>query len=162
VWATALVVVAALVVGLALWATRPLHGSARRAPATSEASLPPAAPSGFEPTIPNAVRPPGPAPAGMVWIPGGEFSMGSRVESESFCSMPGVTRDALPVHRVYVDGFWMDATEVTNEDFAKFVKATGYATVAERIPTKEEYPGAPPENLVAGSVASPRPRNHSL
>jgi formylglycine-generating enzyme required for sulfatase activity len=53
---------------------------------------------------------------------------------------------------VYVDGFWMDATDVTNADFEKFVKATGYVTIAERAPTKEEFPTAPPENLVAGSV----------
>jgi formylglycine-generating enzyme required for sulfatase activity len=60
--------------------------------------------------------------------------------------------DARPIHRVYVDGFWMDQTEVTNDQFAKFVDATGYVTVAERTPTAEEFPGAPPENLVAGSV----------
>lgn len=78
--------------------------------------------------------------------------MGSTVESESMCGLPGVTRDALPVHRVYVDGFWMDATELTNEEFARFVKATGYVTIAERTPTAEEFPGAPPENLVAGST----------
>ena len=78
--------------------------------------------------------------------------MGSHVESEALCALPGVTRDALPVHRVYVDGFWMDATEVTNDDFARFVKATGYVTIAERTPTAAEFPGAPPENLVAGSV----------
>ena len=88
----------------------------------------------------------------MVWIPGGEFSMGSTAESESLCGLPGVTRDALPVHRVYVDGFWMDKTELTNEEFDKFVKATGYVTIAERRPTKEEFPTAPPENLVAGST----------
>jgi len=93
-----------------------------------------------------------PAPEGMVWIPGGEFSMGSAVETDSLCGLPGVTRDALPVHRVYVDGFWMDATEVTNEQFEKFAKATGYITIAERTPTKEEFPTAPPENLVAGST----------
>ena len=46
----------------------------------------------------------------------------------------------------------MDATPVTNEQFEKFVKATGYVTIAERKPTKEEYPTAPEENLVAGSV----------
>jgi formylglycine-generating enzyme required for sulfatase activity len=63
-----------------------------------------------------------------------------------------VTRDALPVHRVYVDGFWMDTTELTNEDLAKFIKATGYVTIAERTPTAAEFPGAPPENLVAGST----------
>jgi sulfatase modifying factor 1 len=106
----------------------------------------------FAPTIANTGGAPGPAPAGMVWIPGGEFSMGSHVESEAHCARPGVTRDALPVHRVHVDGYWMDATEVTNEDFAKFVKATGYITIAERKPTAAEFPGAPPENLVAGST----------
>ena len=106
----------------------------------------------FEQTKPNAGAPPGPAPEGMVWIPGGEFSMGSDEASESLCGLPGVTRDARPIHRVYVDGFWMDTTEVTNEQFEKFVKATGYVTVAERTPRAEEFPGAPPENLVAGST----------
>src|SRR5215471_13120038 len=65
-------------------------------------------------------------PEGMVWIAGGEFLMGSDVSAESLCGLPGVTRDSQPVHRVYVDGFWMDKTEVTNEEFEKFVKATGY------------------------------------
>jgi sulfatase modifying factor 1 len=95
----------------------------------------------------------------MVWIPGGEFSMGSDWASESLCNLPGVTRDAQPIHRVYVDGFWMDATEVTNQQFETFVKATGYVTVAEQKPTKEEFPTAPPENLVAGStVFKPTPQ----
>ena len=91
-------------------------------------------------------------PAGMVWIPGGEFSMGSDSSAESICSLPGVTKDAVPIHRVYVDGFWMDETEVTNRQFAEFVAATGYITVAERKPTQEEFPTAPPENLIAGST----------
>src|SRR5262244_2472925 len=82
------------------------------------------------------------APDGMAWIPGGEFSMGSDVSAEAFCGLPGVTRDAQPIHRVYVDGFWMDKTEVTNEEFAQFVKATGYKTVAERTPRAEDFPGA--------------------
>jgi sulfatase modifying factor 1 len=115
-----------------------------------------AAAAAFQPTKPNPGPPPGPAPDGMVWIPGGEFSMGSEASSDSLCSFPGVTRDALPVHRVYVDGFWMDKTDVTNEKFEQFVKATGYVTVAERTPTKEEFPGAPPENLVAGSLVFTR------
>jgi formylglycine-generating enzyme required for sulfatase activity len=85
--------------------------------------------------------PPGPAPDGMVWIPGGEFWMGA----DEF-------PDAQPWHRVSVDGFWMDRTEVTNEQFGRFVKTTGYVTVAERAPRPEDFPGAPPENLVAGSV----------
>jgi formylglycine-generating enzyme required for sulfatase activity len=108
--------------------------------------------SPFAPTIANKTGPTGTAPEAMVWIAGGEFSMGSTIETESLCGLPGVTQDALPVHRVYVDGFWMDATEVTNEQFDRFARATGYITVAERTPTKEEFPTAPPENLVAGST----------
>lgn len=112
----------------------------------------------FGATIPNTTIPPGTAPAGMVWIPGGEFSMGNPVESDSLCSMPGMSRDATPIHRVYVDGFWMDTTELTNQEFARFVNATGYVTIAERTPTAAEFPGAPPENLVAGStVFTPTP-----
>ena len=60
--------------------------------------------------------------------------------------------DSRPVHRVYVDGFWMDATEVTNAQFADFVKATGYVTVAERTPRAEDFPARKPEDLVPGSV----------
>lgn len=106
----------------------------------------------FLPTVENKAPAPGPAPEGMVWVPGGEFSMGSDESGESLCRQPGVTRDAQPIHRVYVDGFWMDATEVTNAQFEKFVNATGYRTIAEIAPTKEEFPTAPPENLVAGST----------
>lgn len=112
----------------------------------------------FKPTVENKNKPSGKAPKGMVWIPGGEFSMGSNVEDESLCSMKGVTKDAAPIHRVYVDGYYMDQTEVTNEQFAAFVKATGYVTLAEKKPTHEEYPDAPLENLIAGSaVFTPTP-----
>ena len=62
------------------------------------------------------------------------------------------TQDARPIHRVYVDGFFMDKKDVTNAQFAKFVTATGYLTVAERTPRAEDFPGAPAANLVAGSV----------
>ncbi|HTY89398.1 MAG TPA: formylglycine-generating enzyme family protein [Candidatus Acidoferrum sp.] len=108
----------------------------------------------FKPTVPNPTRPAGPAPAGMVWIPGGEFSMGCPVPSEGACTPATLSAadDARPIHRVYVHGFWMDQTAVTNEKFEQFVKATGYVTFAERTPTKEEFPTAPPENLAAGSV----------
>lgn len=113
----------------------------------------PAAP--FEPTIVNPSPAPGPAPDGMVWIPGGEFSMGAAESGDAFCSISGKngpTGDAQPVHRVSVDGLWMDTTEVTNEQFAKFVAATGYVTIAEIKPTQEEFPTAPPEALIAGSI----------
>lgn len=106
----------------------------------------------FEPTIPNRTPAPGPVPEGMVWIPGGEFSMGSKDAGKSACEGMGDMLDARPIHRVYVDGFWMDATDVTNEQFEKFVKATGYITIAERTPTKEEFHTALSENLVAGST----------
>jgi formylglycine-generating enzyme required for sulfatase activity len=114
----------------------------------------------FEPTVTNPDAPRGPAPPGMVWIPGGEFSMGAQdpPDMDDKVGMQA-TADSRPVHRVFVDGFWMDATEVTNEQFAEFVKATGYVTVAEKTPRAEDYPGAPPENLVAGSIVfSPPPK----
>lgn len=107
---------------------------------------------GYTATTPSRGAPTEAAPAGMVWIPGGEFSMGSEVASENLCGLPGVTQDARPIHRVSVDGFWMDRTEVTNEEFERFVKATGYVTVAERKPRAEDFPGAPPESLVPGSL----------
>lgn len=117
----------------------------------------------FKPTIENKNKPSGKAPKGMVWIPGGEFSMGSNVEDESLCSIKGVTKDAAPIHRVYVDGYYMDQTEVTNDQFAAFVKATGYVTLAEKKPTHEEYPDAPLENLIAGSaVFTPTPATVDL
>jgi sulfatase modifying factor 1 len=71
------------------------------------------------------------------------------------------THDARPIHRVHVDGFFMDTTVVTNAQFAGFVQATGYVTVAERKPRAEDFPGAPPENLVAGSVVF-SPPTHSV
>jgi sulfatase modifying factor 1 len=101
---------------------------------------------------------PGPAPDGMVWVPGGVSWRGSDTAGH---------RDALPWHQVVVDGFWMDVDAVTNEQYEKFVQATGYVTVAERTPKAEDFPGAPPEKLVAGSVcftptAGPVPLDNHL
>jgi formylglycine-generating enzyme len=97
----------------------------------------------------NPAKAPGAAPAGMVWIPGGTFWMGC-----ADCQMP----DAEPVHLVTVDGYWMDVTPVTNAEFAKFVRATGYQTIAERKPDPKDFPGVPREQLVAGcAVFSPPP-----
>jgi formylglycine-generating enzyme required for sulfatase activity len=89
---------------------------------------------------PSSAAPAPDAPAGMAWIPGGEFTMGS--------ADPLARADERPLHRVRVDGFWMDATEVTNAQFAAFVAATGYRTVAERPVDWEELrtqvpPGTP-------------------
>ncbi len=89
---------------------------------------------------------------GMVWVPGGEFTMGTD-------SSLGWAEEG-PAHRVKVDGFWMDATEVTNAQFRAFVDATGYVTTAEKPPNLEELlaqspPGTkapPPEMLVPGSL----------
>src|SRR5262245_7315035 len=86
-------------------------------------------------------KPPAVAPPGMTWIPGGTFRMGC-----ADCGMP----DALPVPAV--DGFWIDTTPVTNAQFDAFVTATGYVTIAERKPDPRDYPGVPPEKLVAGSA----------
>lgn len=117
--------------------------------------------SAFGATLANSAAAPGPAPQGMVWIPGGEFSMGANQPPDMNQVGMNATHDARPIHRVYVDGFFMDKTDVTNAEFARFVKATGYVTVAERKPRQEDYPTAPPENLVAGSVVFAQP-NHPV
>lgn len=65
--------------------------------------------------------------------------------------------EEAPVHRVTVDGFWMDRCTVTNEQFARFVSETGYVTVAERPLNPADYPGADPEQLLAGSLVFQQP-----
>src|SRR5262245_31261319 len=148
-WLLAAAAVAMISLLILLWI------SLRQPTSTNSAVVTPSQPratSAFAATIPNQAPPPTPAPEGMVWIPGGEFSMGSDDPRGSMCGGPDAMGDARPIHRVYVDGFWMDATEVTNEEFQKFVKATGYVTIAERKPRQEDFPTAPPENLVAGST----------
>jgi formylglycine-generating enzyme required for sulfatase activity len=115
----------------------------------------------FRPTVPNKYQPAGEAPDGMAWIPGGEFSMGCEDPRGFEHGGHDPMYDTRPIHRVYVDGFWMDKTEVTNERFEEFVKATGYITVAEKTLLAEDFPGAPPENLVAGSVVF-TPPGHSV
>ena len=116
----------------------------------------------FLPTVENAPRPPGPAPDGH-GLDSRRRVLHGRAGSAGHERRVGMqaTTDSRPIHRVYVDGFWMDKTEVTNEQFAAFVKATGYVTVAERTPRAEDFPGAPPENLVAGSVVF-SPPDHAV
>jgi formylglycine-generating enzyme required for sulfatase activity len=92
------------------------------------------------------------APPGMVWVPGGEFTMGTDADLG--------WEEEKPAHRVRVSGFWMDQTDVTNAQFRRFVEATGYRTTAEKPPDAEEIlrqlpPGTPPppkEKLVPGSL----------
>ncbi|MCH2106103.1 MAG: formylglycine-generating enzyme family protein [Planctomycetes bacterium] len=74
--------------------------------------------------------PAGPQPEGMVWIPGQSFMMGAEG--------PLALEDETPVHEIRVSSFWIDAHEVTNEEFSRFVEETGYVTTAERVPTPEE------------------------
>ena len=99
-------------------------------------------------------------PAGMKWIAGGEFTMGSVT--------PDARPDERPLHKVRVTGFWMDETDVTNAQFRRFVEATGYVTTAEKRPDWEEMkkqlpPGTPKpsdDKLVAASLvfhATPGP-----
>nr|MBI1232779.1 SUMF1/EgtB/PvdO family nonheme iron enzyme [Cytophagales bacterium] len=111
------------------------------------------APSGQKSTQEGALEPDGPVShEGMIWIEGGEYTRGAADGRGR--------KDELPAHRVKVDGFWMDATEVTNAQFAAFVAATGYVTVAEKKPDWEEIkkqlppgtPKPPEEVFVAASL----------
>jgi formylglycine-generating enzyme required for sulfatase activity len=112
---------------------------------------------GTTPTQENKARPQGETPPGMVWIPGGEYTQGCEDPTREICGGAETMDDARPLHRTYVDGFWMDVTEVTNREFARFVAATGYVTIAEKTPRAEDYPGVPTENLVAGSAVFTAP-----
>src|SRR5690349_16749422 len=81
-------------------------------------------------------------PPGMVWIPEGELIMGGLEGDRE------ARPDEYPAHHVRVDGFWMDATEITNSEFKKFVDATGYITTGEKKPEwselqKQVPPGTP-------------------
>jgi len=84
----------------------------------------------------------------MVWIPGGTFRMGS---DEHY-------PEEAPAHSVTVDGFWMDRTPITNNQFRKFVNATGYVTFAEIKPDAKDYPDALPHMLKAGSLIFAPPK----
>lgn len=93
-------------------------------------------------------KPPGRPPAkDMVWIPGGTFLMGSDHHYP----------EEAPAHAVSVNGFWMDKYLVTNAQFQKFVKATGYVTFAERPANPDHYPGAQPELLQPSSCVFVKP-----
>ncbi len=86
--------------------------------------------------------------SGMIWVPGGTFVMGSDRHYP----------EEAPAHPVRVDGFWIDETPVTNRKFIEFVKATGHVTMAEKAPDPDDYPGALPEMLRAGSLLFVQPK----
>lgn len=87
---------------------------------------------------------------GMVWVPAGTLSLGDTVYAEE-----------SPVRKVPVPGFWMDRTEVTNAQFAAFVQATGYVTVAERAVDPKVHPELPPDLRLPGAVVFVSPTSLS-
>jgi sulfatase modifying factor 1 len=143
---------AAVVLGLSGWALYSNHDSKSGQVVAGTNPAAGMSKTVFQPTVTNRSDAPGKVHEGMIWIPGGEFSMGANDPPDMDEVGMKATPDGRPIHRVYVDGFFMNKTDVTNGEFAKFVKATGYVTVAERKPRAEDFPNAPPENLVAGSV----------
>jgi len=150
------------VLGWTVWSSTTFGPGVQRQPTVAGgAAAESPAKSSFEPTTANTAAASVPAPDGMVWIPGGEFSMGANDPPDMDDVGMKATTDARPIHRVYVDGFFMDKTDVTNAQFAAFVRATGYVTIAERKPNATEFPTAPPENLVAGSVVF-SPPDHAV
>jgi formylglycine-generating enzyme required for sulfatase activity len=125
---------------------RPSEPEARRVePPVQKPAVPTAPPVG-------PMKEPGATPPGMAWIPGGEFTMGT--------DDPQANPAEKPAHRVRVDGFWIDATEVTNAEFRRFVEATHYVTTAERpvdweVLKTQVPPGTPKppdDQLVSGSL----------
>ena len=97
---------------------------------------------------PDGVREESDSPSGMVRIEGGTFTMGSDRHY----------REEAPAHAVSVDAFMIDRHLVTNEEFSRFVHATGYVTLAERAPNPADYPGALPERLEPASVVFRKPK----
>jgi formylglycine-generating enzyme len=94
-------------------------------------------------TEPARLIPPGAPPAqDMAWVPGGRFRMGSDHHYP----------EEAPARDVEVGGLWVSRTTVTNDEFAGFVTASGYRTVAELPLNPTDFAGAPPENLRAGSM----------
>lgn len=77
-------------------------------------------------------------PRGMVWVRGQSFLMGGNGENP----------DEQPIHEVELDGYWIDATEVTVAEFKRFVDATGYVTVAEKTPKREDFIGQVPDDAI--------------
>ncbi len=109
---------------------------------------------------PLFVDEPADTPAGMVWVAGGTFVMGTQdVPRPGKPNPDRIKLDETPAHEVELDGFWIDETEVTNKQFAEFVEMTSFVTFAEKVPTREELSRSgldmsqvPDEELFAGSM----------
>ena len=130
-WPVALL--AAVVIALGGWRLAHPPNSARSVVASVRAcSMPP-----IEPGVRYS---------GMVWVPAGQFDMGDTTYPEEG-----------PVRRTHVDGFWMDRTEVSNDEFSAFVQATGYVTLAERAWDAKQHPDFPPELRAPGAVVFAMP-----
>jgi len=128
-------IAAMLLVAASTWAWRALH---TEQPRTESSGAVPAC-------VPGHANSNSPHP-GMVWVPSGQFEMGDTQYPEEG-----------PVISARVDGFWMDRTEVTNDEFAVFVQATGYVTVAERAWDAKQLPNLPPELRAPGAVVFAMP-----
>jgi sulfatase modifying factor 1 len=100
-------------------------------------------------TLTTPLHPGRPPARDMVWIPGGSFLMGSNDHYP----------EEAPAHKVKVNGFWIDQYPVTNAQFQKFAKATGYVTTAERPANPEDYPGADPALLQPASIVFTPPQS---
>ncbi|QZH67752.1 formylglycine-generating enzyme family protein [Mycolicibacterium farcinogenes] len=87
-----------------------------------------------------------PAQTDLVWIPAQTTTLGSDAHYP----------EEAPARAVATEGFWIQRHQVTNAEYAEFVDATGYVTVAERPVDPQDFPGAPPENLVPGSMVFQR------
>ncbi|MEM7578163.1 MAG: formylglycine-generating enzyme family protein [Planctomycetota bacterium] len=134
----------------AFWITLPTRGEAIHESAVVPACCAPSVPAGArvaadlenDPVVVPVV-----STDGMIWVPGGEFTMGG---DDGFAQP-----HEKPLHRVRVAGFWIDATEVTNAQFRAFIEATGYVTVAERpVDWNEIQKQVPP--------GTPKPPAHML
>lgn len=84
----------------------------------------------------------------MMFVPGGTFLMGSDRHYP----------EEAPAHRVAVDDFWIDRDPVTNADFERFVRGSGYVTLAEQALDPAQYPGVARHLLSPASLVFSPPR----
>lgn len=138
-WRLGTVLMLPLLAAAAVWATLAWFGGGREAARSAGAE---------RSTCPLPAEPTGAAHPGKVWVPGGRFALGDTVY-----------REEQPLRDTTVAGFWIDRTEVTNAQFAAFVKATGHVTTAERAVDPRQHPGLPPALQQPGAVVFTMPND---